>query len=684
MAEKATVRITATDDTSRAFQSVRQSLSVLQGQARTVGSAFSTLTAGVRAFGGAIVGGLAVRSIVAISDAYKNVDSQLANAVRTANELATAQSRIFEIAQRTRQSYTSLATTYAQISRTAGSSIGTQDQQLQFFDTLSKLVALSGASAEQASNSLTQLRQGLAAGALRGEEFNSVMEGTSRVGYAIAEGLGVSIGQLRKMAADGELSAERIAFAFSNVAATVDEEFKKIVPTVESSLTQLGNSFGRLINRVEKETGGPLLEIGRAISFVAEQLDKLSAVPKIGERISELNEQIAKYERAGDSNQFAAAQAAKLRAERDKLLRQSAQQFKEGERATEQVEFDQRQSAVIRAKIAWDALAKTYSTNAERAARAAEEIRKAGEAAGKSEADIRKLVAASNARFAGAGAKKSAGVFSDPLFDVIAASESRESDRVYRAEQAFKLQLELEQKAARFEESETERLRKIAEGWRDATDATREFTRQYEEVMDAVALGPQQGGLSESEGALARFLLGNEADGVFAGLTRVRTELDELTLQAARNIQDALGQGLYDILDGNFESIGKSFGGMLKRMIAEAAAANLARTLLGNFAKTGEVGGALGGALSFLFGGKRAAGGPVAGGTAYLVGEKGPEMFVPRSNGYIVPNGAAGLTVAPQITINGEMTRGQEARLMTMMRNVAVATMADQRRRSMA
>jgi len=144
------------------------------------------------------------------------------------------------------------------------------------------------------------------------------------------------------------------------------------------------------------------------------------------------------------------------------------------------------------------------------------------------------------------------------------------------------------------------------------------------------------------------------------------TELDEFTLEAARNIQDALGQGVFDFLDGKFENIGKSFGNMLKKMAAEAIAADLGRFLLGDFAKSGKVGGAFGGILGAIFGGARADGGPVSGGVPYLVGERGPELFVPKSSGTVMPNGSmGGVTITQHISVAAGASRGE---VMTAMR----------------
>lgn len=219
--------------------------------------------------------------------------------------------------------------------------------------------------------------------------------------------------------------------------------------------------------------------------------------------------------------------------------------------------------------------------------------------------------------------------------------------------------------------------------WRDSVDPVREVTRELERINGLVG---EIGGLTEQEGALARFLLGNKLDGLHA-VSEGLSEADEWAKQAAKNIQDSLGQHMFDVLDGKFVDIGKSFGTMLKRMAAEAMAANLARDLFGDFAKTGKVGGWLGDGLKWLgttFGGGKAAGGPVSAGTAYMVGEQGPELFVPSVGGKIVPNGHAGMNYAPTVNVYGEMSHSQEARLAVMMRNVAEATIANRQRRMLA
>jgi len=142
--------------------------------------------------------------------------------------------------------------------------------------------------------------------------------------------------------------------------------------------------------------------------------------------------------------------------------------------------------------------------------------------------------------------------------------------------------------------------------------------------------------------------------------------MSEFAIQAARNIQDALGDQLYNVLTGNFDDIGESFGRMIAKMIAQATAAQLGKWIFGDFGKTNAIGGLAGtafGAIGNWFsgggiapavttavsaiGGMMAEGGITTPGKAYIVGERGPELFYPGIHGTVVPNASASSSSAP-------------------------------------
>lgn len=136
-----------------------------------------------------------------------------------------------------------------------------------------------------------------------------------------------------------------------------------------------------------------------------------------------------------------------------------------------------------------------------------------------------------------------------------------------------------------------------------------------------------------------------EAEELEGLVKRSSDAVGEFALEAARAIQNSLGDQLFNIMQGRFDDIGTQFKATLDRMVADALAAQLAKKIFGDFDTTGKVGGWAGsifGGLGKIFGGARAAGGPVSPGRAYLVGEKGPELMVPSGAGRIIPNGQFG------------------------------------------
>ena len=122
-------------------------------------------------------------------------------------------------------------------------------------ETIQRAVVLSGVSAQSSDAALTQLAQGLAAGALRGEELNSVLEQLPRVTRVLTDELGVTIGQLRDMAEAGEITNEVITRAFTNQASAVQQEFATQATTVEQALTVAADKFDELLVEMNESVG---------------------------------------------------------------------------------------------------------------------------------------------------------------------------------------------------------------------------------------------------------------------------------------------------------------------------------------------------------------------------------------------------------------------------------------------
>ncbi|HAV3137307.1 TPA: tape measure protein, partial [Acinetobacter baumannii] len=135
--------------------------------------------------------------------------------------------------------------------------------------------AISGASAEAADAALVQFGQALASGTLRGEELNSVMEQTPALAKAIAKGMGITVGELRSVAAEGKITSQEIVKALKNVQDEVDTLFAKTDITIGQSLTLLNNEITKFVGEAGKGSGAAQALSG-SIQLLANNLNLIA------------------------------------------------------------------------------------------------------------------------------------------------------------------------------------------------------------------------------------------------------------------------------------------------------------------------------------------------------------------------------------------------------------------------
>ncbi|HED9632974.1 TPA: tape measure protein, partial [Acinetobacter baumannii] len=151
----------------------------------------------------------------------------------------------------------------------------TMDDTARLTETVSKAVAISGASAEAADAALVQFGQALASGTLRGEELNSVMEQTPALAKAIAKGMGITVGELRSVAAEGKITSQEIVKALKNVQDEVDALFAKTDITIGQSLTLLNNEITKFVGEAGKGSGAAQALSG-SIQLLANNLNLIA------------------------------------------------------------------------------------------------------------------------------------------------------------------------------------------------------------------------------------------------------------------------------------------------------------------------------------------------------------------------------------------------------------------------
>lgn len=185
-----------------------------------------------------------VRTFLGYADSARMLEAQLRLATSASGNFAQAQEDVRRISTETRSGLEETANLYATFQRNAVELGITQAQAARATETVSKTFQISGASAAEAAGGLRQFLQAIQSGQLRGEEFNSVMENAPRLARLLADSLGVTIGQLRAMAAEGQITGDKLIAALTDrrFTATIDEEFRALPVTFDQAMTQVTNA----------------------------------------------------------------------------------------------------------------------------------------------------------------------------------------------------------------------------------------------------------------------------------------------------------------------------------------------------------------------------------------------------------------------------------------------------------
>lgn len=203
-----------------------------------------------------------LKKAVDLSDSLVSMRARLDrmnDGLQTTQELETM---IYQSAQRSRDSFTDTMGLVSQLGTMAGDAFGSSKEIVQFAEQLNKQLALSGASGSSAQAAILQLEQGLASGVLRGDELNSVMEQAPALAKSIADYMQVSVGELREMGSQGQITADIVKNALFAAAKDTNAEFEKTPMTWAQVWTVASNTAVRALD--------PLLT---AINWVANNLN---------------------------------------------------------------------------------------------------------------------------------------------------------------------------------------------------------------------------------------------------------------------------------------------------------------------------------------------------------------------------------------------------------------------------
>lgn len=199
------------------------------------------------------VGFAAVKKEMDLTDTYTNTNTRLGMITNSLAEQRSLQNDIFAAANRTRGSYTEMASAASKMRMLAGDSFGSNQEAVAFTELLTKSIKVSGAGTAEQNSAFLQISQAMAAGRLQGDEFRSVMENAPMVANAIAQYMGKSKGELKELSSQGLITADIVKNAMFQAAGDIEDRFSSMPMTFADIWQRIKNdgaqAFGGVFDK---------------------------------------------------------------------------------------------------------------------------------------------------------------------------------------------------------------------------------------------------------------------------------------------------------------------------------------------------------------------------------------------------------------------------------------------------
>jgi tape measure domain-containing protein len=620
----------------------RSGLSAIRTSADQTTKSFDNLKGGIAA----AIASLGVRELAQYADTYTLLNNRLKLVTASQAEQNRVQSELIQLANQTRSPLEGTVELYSRAARATEELGLSQRETLDITRTVNQAIQISGATAAEAAGGVIQFAQGLASGRLSGDELRSVLESMPRLARALAEGLGVGIGQLRELGAAGKLTAEQVLGALQGQSAAIQAEFDQLAPTIDSAFTILNNNVITLVGSLNDTLGTGqaftklLNDISGGLLGSTEQINLFGAALRtnFAERINEAVF-IAKTTRVFLQVQsFAGLEI---------IRPQSAAELEAELRTTRGVILKE-----------YEATAEQLDASANK--RLQELISRGSDAAG---VDLNQK-----------GTKKVVPVVDDAAEKARVKTE-KAAESLVKSLQAQARELELNRElgegaAAALREFEISQLESAGASETvvgKLRDINTELTLQEELTRTAAVAKSDEDFIKTLEAELKLLRLSNEERVVAAGLAELsaqatdtqRARVTSLTseIESLKGVQEesfaftetiaeqtstAIRGLIKDAFTADLDDIQATFANFLSNLGQELLTSLFLQLLADTFSNMGSSGGGTYGkifsALGSAFGGKtgRAAGGTVGAFQPTIVGEGNrPEVFIPQQNGRI-------------------------------------------------
>lgn len=187
---------------------------------------------------GASVG---LKKLIELSDQMTSTTARLNFIVDDGGSVKALEAKIMASAQRSRAAYLDTASAIASMGANAGAAFTSNDEIIAFMEQVNKQFVIGGASAQGQAAAMLQLTQAMAAGALRGEELNSILENAPGIARAIEQYMGIAEGSIKSYAEKGAVSATVVKNALLSIADETNAKFNGMALTWGQVWTQMGN-----------------------------------------------------------------------------------------------------------------------------------------------------------------------------------------------------------------------------------------------------------------------------------------------------------------------------------------------------------------------------------------------------------------------------------------------------------
>lgn len=212
------------------------------------------------------------KSLLDTADAMQSINSQVRQVTSSETEYLSVQRQLLEVANNTRASLESTSSLYVSTSRALKDYGYTQQEILQFTEATNNAMTIGGVQAEQQAAALLQLSQALGSGVLQGDEFKSIAEAAPILLDTIAEYMGKSRAEIKKLGSEGQLTADVIFKAISGASEKFGEQAAKMPMTMGQALTVFSNNWQSMISRLLNDSGA-MSGIASIIKMIADNLN---------------------------------------------------------------------------------------------------------------------------------------------------------------------------------------------------------------------------------------------------------------------------------------------------------------------------------------------------------------------------------------------------------------------------